>query len=253
MKKNIFILLTIFMLFYASCAKAQTLGAGVSVDSQGNLVINVPLYVVYKNDDKNVIKPAPSSMNLPVFAGIFYGQDGSYPLEISGGIVKGRISVTIEKPNEYITEHLIDIMHFWDIPVDLFKSWANVAIGELDFRVNDLEGFGYRSITLYPDSKARVLLGEEKYGYKYKYIEGSHYEFIYSMGDVNFSGKLKTPSRYNWKGYGEYDIHLKQGWNIVSRREYFDEMDQEFVGAGTSSKISSKALWVVIEEIGYEK
>jgi len=140
--------------FFISCAKTQTLGAGVSVDSQGNLVINAPLYVVYKNDDKNAIKKAPSSMNLPVFAGIFYGQDGSYPLKISGGIVKGRISVTIEKPNEYITEGLIEIMYFWDIPVDLFKIGANVAIGELDFRVNDLEGFGYRSITLYPNPKA---------------------------------------------------------------------------------------------------
>jgi len=109
MKKNLFTLLLTFCVL--SCAKTQSLGAGVSIDAQGNLKINAPLYVIDGTGEKPELKPAPVSMNYEVYAEIPYG-DSFYPLEITGGIVKGRLSITVEKPEMEFSDNAATFFMF---------------------------------------------------------------------------------------------------------------------------------------------
>jgi hypothetical protein len=71
MEKKLYILLLLsFALFFVlSCAKTKSLGAGVSINAQGDLKIDAPLYVIDKSLEKPMLRQAPDSMNYAVYAG----------------------------------------------------------------------------------------------------------------------------------------------------------------------------------------
>jgi hypothetical protein len=236
MKKILLILLLSFCVL--SCAKTKSLGAGVSVDAQGNLKIDAPLYVIDTSAEKPGLKRAPASMNLPVYAGIPIG-DTSTTLEVTGGIVKGRISITIKLPDEYWLNYA---KYFWDVPDDSFTSGADVEIGELYLAVHGSDYY-YR-IFLYPNLNVQVLTGERAAHY---YIEGGRYAHIYSLGSVNISGKVSVPRWYNWKQHFEFGINFNSGWNVIREGSYFDETLQDDVLTKTSAIPPSSAVWVLFE------
>jgi hypothetical protein len=247
MKKNIFILLTIFTFFCASCAKAQTLGAGVSVDNQGNLVINAPLYVIDETGDKPVLKLAPSSMNNEVYAHIPWG-DGGNKIDVIGGIIKGRLSITIKKPDE---NWLNDVTRFWGVPDDSFTSGADVRVGLLSLCAKGEVGYGNPSIQLVNTYDLQPIRGTA-IGRQTYYFYGNYYEIIYSMGDVNISGKLNLPRWYNWIWHVDFDIHLKQGWNVIRAEDNIKDKNKEEVDTFdkfdkfTSIIPSKDAVWVLL-------
>jgi len=234
MKKVIFILLLTTCVL--SCAQTQSLGAGVTVDKQGNLKIDAPLYVIDENPQKPGLKPAPSSMNFSVYAGI-PEDDASNPLEVTGGIVKGRLSLTIKKPNEY---WLYDASYAWYISEGFFTGGADVKIGELFFSVNNSDG--YRRIALYTNYHVKLSTVSE---YDYYYIDGDLYEYIYSLGNVTISGKIDESRWYNW--HGEFDVRLNRGWNVTRVRYSFDNTLNRDVETRTSALPSANAVWVVLE------
>jgi len=166
-----FLLLSTFMMFnIQSCDRTQLLGTGVSEDKHGNLKIDVPLYIVEKNKEKPELKIASSSMNLPVRAVIDNGRsEKNNSIEITGGIVKGRLSIIIKKPQEILLrEALREAMYYWHVPKDFFIKGANSLIGELFLSVDD------SPINLYPSDnlKFTTKISEEEYLY---YIDGDHF------------------------------------------------------------------------------
>jgi len=236
MKKNIFILLTIFTFFCASCAKAQTLGAGVSVDSQGNLIINAPLYVFDRYGENPKLEKAPTSINYEVDVGIYNSQkDDSNSHEFIGEIKKGRLSITIRKPNENL---LIEAMKFWHISENFFTNGSNVKIGELSLSTVKRD---YIWIRLYPNLNAARILEEPITDERKYFIDDGHCEFFYSLGEVNITGKVYEPKLTNW--HYEFNLHLKQGWNIVNERFYYDVKEE--IEALTSITLSKDAVWVL--------
>jgi len=237
--KLLIIQLTIFMLFCASCAKAQTLGAGISVDSQGNLVINAPLYVFDRYGENPKLELAPSSMNYEVSACIFYGEDVVDPLDFKGEIKKGNLSLTIKEPSEI---NLVKTMYFWGIPERFFTNGANEKIGMLYLTIDN--NGNIRRLWLYPNRNARILLKGNKEVNKY-YIDGENCEFFYSLGEVNIIGKINESKFWNWRG--DFNLHLKQGWNIVSTRKYFDDTLNKDTETLTSVTLSKDAVWVLIK------
>jgi len=226
MKKLLFMLLLTSGVI--TCAQAQSMGAGVSVDRQGNLKIDAPLYVIDRNPEKPGIIAAPATMNRVVAATIYLGDDSAgISVLFTGGIVKGRLSLTIKKPEE---EYLwSSIASFWDIPADLFTSGADVKIGYLYLLDND----AYRSIILYTDYHVSLNTSKEVDRFD---IDGDRYLYIYSMGEVTVSGKVQYQT---W--YRELDIRLQKGWNVI-RWCVTDGYDKL-----TSVAASSNAVWVVNE------
>jgi len=240
------LLLTIFTFFCASCAKTQTLGAGISVDSQGNLVINAPLYVIDETGDKPILKLAPSSLNNEVTGSIYNNiNEGFMGIEITGGIINGRLSVTIKKHDNYFLSNAKD---FWYISNDLFTDGADVQIGGIRLAAKGQAGYSYPSIHLVNRYDLQPIRGTA-IGRQTYYFYGNYYELIYSMGDVNISGKLNLPRKVNWIWYVDFDIHLKQGWNIIRAEDNypkiikndFDEFDKF-----TSGQPSKDAVWVLL-------
>jgi hypothetical protein len=236
MKKSLLIFLLAVCVL--SCAKAQSLGAGVSVDAQGNLKIDAPLYVIDKNPQKPGLKRAPASMNSQVSAGFAIG-DSFCPLEVTGGIVNGRLSLTIKMPDEY---WLNKVMYFWDVPDDYFTRGADVEIGELSLAADEPEY--YRLIMLYPNPLVRLSPYHEIDEY---YIEGDRYKYIYSLGDVSISGKFNLPRWYNRTEHYEFDIRIKKGWNVIREGSFFDKTLQDDVTTTTSGLPPASAVWVVLE------
>jgi len=241
MKKSTFILLTIFTLFYAaSCVKAQSLGAGVSVDNQGNLVINAPLYVIERNGKKSILERAPSSMNFEVPAGISpTNNEGRSSIEITGGIIKGRLSLTIKKQEE---NFLKGAAIFFNVPPELFTDGANVKIVQLD--LGDGVSKNYGSLLLYNNYQIKLETGTEIDSY---YIDGDIYIYIYSLGDVNISTKVNKTIQNNWSWARDFDLHLKKGWNVIHWEKYFDDTLKDEVDVFTSSQPSKDAVWVLVK------
>jgi len=234
------ILLTILTLFCASCAKAQSLGAGVSVDKQGNLVINAPLYVLERNGKKPVLERAPSSMNYVVPAGISpTNNESRSSIEITGGIIKGRLSLTIKKSEE---NFLKSAANFFIVPPELFTEGANEKIVQLD--LGDGVSKNYGSLLLYNNYKIKPETGTEIDSY---YIDGDMYIYIYSLGNVNISTKVNKTIQNNWSWARDFDLHLKHGWNVIHWEKYFDDTLKDEVDVFTSSQPSKDAVWVVIK------
>jgi hypothetical protein len=232
------ILLTLFLSFCVlSCAKTQSLGAGVSVDAQGNLKIDAPLYVIDKNAEKPVLKRAPASMNLPVYAGIPV-EDSSYPLEVTGGIIKGHITITIKRPDENLIE---GAFYYWGIPGDLFMNGADVDVGELYLTIEGPDY--YHPIILYPNLHAKILTEKGYHGKTYYYIESDHYEHVYSLGDINISGKFNLSY---WTEHKEFDIRFTRGWNVIRQGGFFNIYDNDFT-TKTSTLPPSEAVWVLFD------
>jgi len=245
--KQLIIQLTIFMLFCASCANAQTLGAGVSVDSQGNLVINAPLYVFDRYGENPKLEKAPTSINSKVLALIPDGDSGGN-LKYSGGIVKGQLSIIINKPepdenNFYGRGHnLIEAMDNFYISESFFTNGANTKIGQLKF-FSDIDDNNYQ-IFLYPNRNAKILQVPISDTREF-FIEGGLCEIYYSLGEVNISSKVYNPNRENWRG--EFNIQFKKGWNIVSTRKYYDYSLKREILIMNSVTLSKDAVWVLIK------
>jgi len=203
MKKSLFLLL--LTLCVLSCVKAQSLGAGVSIDAQGNLKIDAPLYVIDKNQKKPGLKPAPSTMNSKVIAGIYMGGDIDYSLEITGGIVKGRLSITIKKPEKVFSDNAATLLN---IPAELFTSGADVQFGEIILRMKNEadEPVDYPSIMLYSNYQVKLSTVTERETY---YIDGDCYSFTYSLGDVDISYRFNAPPG-DMAWYREYDNILNK-------------------------------------------
>jgi len=246
--KLLIIQLTIFMLFCASCAKAQTLGAGISVDSQGNLVINAPLYVFDRYGENPKLEKAPTSINSKVLAFIPDGDSGGN-LKFSGGIVKGQLSIIINKPepdeNNFYGrggQNLIEAMDYFHISESFITNGANIEIGQLELFCG-IDDNNYL-ILLYPNRNARILFKGSTIDGRYV-IEGDNCEIYYSLGEVNISSKIYNPERKNW--YREFDLHLKQDWNIVStKKDYNYTLDKDILILN-SITLSKDAVWVLIK------
>jgi len=237
MKKILLLLLLTFCVL--SCAKAQSLGVGISVDAQGNLKIDAPLYVIDKTGEKPILKLAPSTMNYEVDAVIPYG-DNFYSMEVTGGIVKDRLSLTIKKPEE---NYLHNVATLWNIPEDLFTSGAEAEIGQLLLLVKNEN---YAPIYFYPDKNVQVLT-ENNNEKVYYYIQDARYEYIYSLGEIKISGNFHTSMWGDWKYHQNFDIYIKQGWNVILSKEYFDDSLKDDIFNKTTSFPTIEAVWVIVE------
>jgi hypothetical protein len=163
-------------------------------------------------------------------------------VEFTGGIVKGRISITIGKPDEY---YLNEIMDFWYIPENIFTSGADVLIGELIFSAI-LPDY-YHTIRLYPNTHIQVL-SEESFGKTRFNIKGGFYNYIYSLGEVNLnvSGSVK-PEWYKWAWYREINIRLNRGWNVIREGSFFDYKLNDYVETKINAIPTSEAVWVLFD------
>ena len=226
------------MLFCASCAKAQTLGAGVSVDNQGNLVINAPLYIFDCYSENTKLEKAPTSFNSEVYVSFYSNDEVDFPLKFNGEIKNGFLSLTINKPDEL---KLYDAMNLWLISESFFTNGANVKIAELNLKIDNEND--YYLIWLYPNRNVKILQ-EPFLDIRSFFIDGDHYKFIYSFGEVNISGKFYEPNK-NWQD--ELNIHFKQGWNIVSTRDYYDNTLKRDILIMNSITLSKDAVWVLIK------
>jgi len=234
--KQIIILITIFMLFCASCAKAQTLGSGISVDSQENLVINAPLYVFDRHGENPKLEKAPTSINSEVSVSVYSKEERDIPLKFSGEIKNGFLSLTINKPDEL---KLYEAKNLWLIPESFFTNGANVKIAELSLRIDNENDFYL--IWLYPNINVKIL--QEPYSDTISFfIDDEHYKFIYSLGEINISGKFFDPN-HNWQD--ELNIYFKQGWNIVSIKKYYDYTLKREILIMNSVILSKNAVWVL--------
>jgi len=231
MKKHLFLLLLTFTVLF--CAQAQSLGAGVSIDAQGSLKINAPLYILDKNPQKPGIKRAPTSLNLPVVAGFHIGDDFGQ-LEVTGGIVKGRISLIIKKPDEVF---LVTAASLLNIPSVRFTSGADVKVGDMSFYADDSE-YNYR-IMLFSNFHVEGPL--PTYDYEQYDINGVLYKYIYSLGEVIISGNVDKNYGVKETSYRKFDIRLKNGWNVTKYNP--DKPDDTL----TSSLPPSNAVWVLFE------
>jgi len=83
------------------------------------------------------------------------------------------------------------------------------------------------------------------YEYDKYYIDGDVYNYTYSLGDVNISSKFNTPIG-NMSWYRKYDIHLKQGWNVIRYGKYFDNTLQDEVDRRISEMPTANAVWVLL-------
>jgi hypothetical protein len=170
-------------------------------------------------------------MNFPVHAHIPFGDTG-YTLEVTGGIVKGRLSITIKKPDE---DQLAEIMYFWGgFPADIFTAGAEVKIGELSLGL--VEGDNYRWIILFPNPQVEL-----RESYEMHTVEGDRCSYIYSLGNVHISRKFSLPRRSDY----DFNIRLKRGWNVISTGSYFDKTLQKEVITKTSVFPLANALWVL--------
>jgi len=235
--KLLIIQLTIFMLFCASCAKHQSLGTGVSVDKQGNLKIDAPIYVINPKSENPKFIRAPSSMNYDVYAGIDDElRENRSRLEIKGGIIKGHLSITIKKPDNY----MLNKAYFYrEVPEDIIKSGEDTLTGELVLTVDNPDD--YMPIILFNDKNVKATEHPEFFRFN---MDNDRFAHIFSLGDVILSGENK--SEWNWPRFTFFDINLKQGWNIVRYGEYLDDTLQDIVGKRTSNQPSSKAIWVLL-------
>jgi len=240
MKKHVFLLLLTFTVLF--CAQAQSLGAGVSIDAQGSLKIDAPLYVIDNNPKNPKIKPAPSTMNLKVIARIYLGGNREESLEITGGIVKGRLSITVKKPD---MKFFTSVATLDNIPAELFTNGADVQIGDIILKIDDegIKSYDFFSFGLYSNYQVKLSAETERESY---YIDGYGYYFTYSLGDVNISCKFNQPLE-NRAWYREIDIHFKPGWNITRYGEYFDNELQRVVDTQTSTLPPPNAVWVLFK------
>jgi len=231
------------MLFCASYAKAQTLGAGISVDSQDNLVINAPLYVYDRYGKNPKLELAPSSINYEVYIGIFCGQSvADFPIEFKGEIKNGFLSLTINKPDESL---LNDAMYFFDpTPRSYFTSGYHVQIGQLNFKTgNGKYTENDKRILIYPNRNERISFNKNVDIGTY-YFDNDYCEIFYSLGEVDITGKVSVLGLYGWKG--EFNIHLKKGWNIVSTRYVYDDIKGD-TETRNSINLSSDAVWLLLK------
>jgi hypothetical protein len=238
MKRTSLVLL--LAMYVLPCIQAQSLGGGISIDAQGNLNINAPLYVIDKNPKKPALKPAPASMNRPVYAAFFEGEDGLNILEFTGGIVKGRLSVSIKKP-DYIPRY--GAADFWEVPSRFFTSGTAVEIGQLFLAIGDADKCDAQ-VTLFNNPQARLSLTDDVDTDTY-WIDGGVYHCIYALGDISISGRVDLPGN-GWTWRREFDIRLKQGWNLILETDVLDELtDIEYTKI--SSLPPTNAVWVLRE------
>ena len=239
------LLTSLITLCALSCAKAEPLGPGVSVDKQGNLKIDAPLYVINNNPENPGLKRADASLHRAVSFSLYAGDDVGSPLEITGGIVNGRLSITIQKPKE--DQYFRSAASFFSVPKDVFKTGSDTAIGEIFMHAVDSDD-DYCWIRLYSNPIVKFLkgidIGSERDVFD---VDGGRHFYYYSHGDVSISSRVEKRSQYNnftWRE--DYNIDLKQGWNVIRTEELYDEAVNADVFTMTSDKPSTDAVWVLL-------
>ena len=210
------------------------LGEGVSINAQGNLVIDAPLYVIDRNQESPGLKPTDASLNLPVTAFIYDNGDTlDCPLELTGGIVNGRIALIIKKPDEYLlTRNAAD---FWNVHEEYFKEGADAKNAQLLlYAGNPLD---YNWIRLFSSPIIAYINWWEVDPYD---VDGENHYFIYSLGVVSISDRINISSqdsKYTW--YTDVDMELRNGWDIVGAENIFDETINDTINTITSTLPSS--------------
>ena len=240
MKRIILILL--IALCALSCAKTEPLGPGVSVDKHGNLKINAPLYVIDRNYEKPGLKKADTSLNIAVSVHFHVGDDIGSQLEVTGGIVNGRLSITIQKPED--DQLFYSAANFLSVSDDLFKTGSDAAITEL-FMYPEVPGECINSLILCSNPVVELL---DSYEFDVFDVDGYKHYYFYSLEDVIISGRDQKYSRYSdYTWYNDFDISMKQGWNVICMAEIYDEMLNRDVTTMTSSTPPPDAVWILRE------
>ena len=229
MKRKLLLLLAVACLL--SCRKndlpAQSTRpdgtAGVSVDAQGNLVINAPVYVaIPEGNEKYELKPADGDLFLEIDDSFSVGEIDKIIIA-SGTISGGRVSITIPIPDS--------------------KSMRTAESRFSSERLKSGSDIRCRFIRI---SGADVNLGLfANPQVEYDSFGEEWYDFIYSEGDVVVSGSYIGSAGDGYAFHELVDVRLTQGWNTIA---YSDKVDSE-AKTVTRTEISKNpppdAVWVL--------
>ncbi|MCL2335901.1 MAG: hypothetical protein FWC60_00595 [Firmicutes bacterium] len=213
--------------------------AGVSVDAQGNLIINAQLYDI--NTTTTSVVPFPNTMNADVSA---YAStaSGDYPLTtVTNGITGGKLtSVIIPPPPAAALTSVVDDLG--DMPASWVKSGGANHIGSISLEYLE-----------YLDSSTSSTIGFDLYanpvittdGYGNYNPQGDSYMYMYSDGDVVISGSGQFDDGSGGKYSMAADIKLAKGWNCVL-------MTADATGGGKiiSRNPPANAQWVIDHKSG---
>jgi len=184
---------------------------------------------VYKRTGNNTISEAYEEFT------------GTYHLKIvtinetevgTGEIVDGSLTFGISSPG---IENLIG----WDELKDLFSNWKDLTASNLTVKGNMIT-----LITSSDEETDKKVLREKLYGTVTKSgLEKVMY--IYVNKSCNIKGDYNTGSDNgnNWHTPTILDLPLKEGWNLVCRRDYTDNEGKNAITMELRQPIGFK--WVI--------
>jgi hypothetical protein len=180
-------------------------------------------------------------MNRPVYAATYEGE-ALISLGVTGGIVKGRLSVSLKKPADIPLFPLYEAEDFWNVPAHFFTDGTAAQIGEIFVEAYEPgeDGEGPNWVTLMNNPQVQFSLETDEDRYR---IDGGVCYCVYALGDVSISGRVDLPQRgRTWRR--EFDIRLKQGWNFVLETDVLDKLTGiEYTKI--SNLPPASALWVM--------
>ena len=246
-KKVLLLLLLLAAACLLSCRKGDLSAqpfkpngaAGASVDSQGSLAIDAPVYVAVIRE--RVISEGMEDVELqPADEDLFLEIESFFPIGeadniriASGTISGGRISIAIPIPGD---EHLY-LPESWFNP-EWVKSGSDIGCRLI--RISS----GYSSLRLHSNLKTK----HGDFGEAGHYIISGDfeewYEFVYSEGDVVVSGTYSGSGGDGYDYHEITDVKLTQGWNTVGYSYRTDNEAKTITRTETSKNPPPDAVWV---------